>query len=28
VESRIRFQRGYWDHLTFIRQHGLPVPGK
>lgn len=26
VEGRIRFQRGYWDKLTFLRQHGLPVP--
>lgn len=23
----IRFQRGYWDKLSFLRQHGLPVPG-
>jgi limonene-1,2-epoxide hydrolase len=22
----IRFQRGYWDKLSFLRQHGLPVP--
>lgn len=22
----IRFQRGYWDRLSFLRQHGLPVP--
>ena len=26
VEGRIKFQRGYWDKLTFLRQHGLPVP--
>jgi len=26
VEGRIVFQRGYWDKLTFLRQHGLPVP--
>ncbi len=26
VEGRIRFQRGYWDRLSFLRQHGLPVP--
>lgn len=26
VEGRIAFQRGYWDRLTFLRQHGLPVP--
>ncbi|MBI1305743.1 MAG: steroid delta-isomerase [Bacteroidetes bacterium] len=22
----IVFQRGYWDQLTFLRQHGMPVP--
>ena len=22
----IVFQRGYWDKLTFLRAHGLPVP--
>jgi limonene-1,2-epoxide hydrolase len=27
VEGRIAFQRGYWDKLTFLRQHNLPVPG-
>ena len=26
VDGRIVFQRGYWDKLTFLRQHGLPVP--
>lgn len=26
--GRIKFQRGYWDRLTFLRQHGLPVPEK
>lgn len=25
-EDRIVLQRGYWDKLTFLRQHGLPVP--
>jgi limonene-1,2-epoxide hydrolase len=24
--GRIVFQRGYWDKLTFLRMHGLPVP--
>jgi len=24
--DRIVFQRGYWDKLTFLRQHGLPLP--
>ena len=26
-EGRIRFQRGYWDRLSFLRQHQLPIPG-
>ncbi|HEX9081007.1 MAG TPA: nuclear transport factor 2 family protein [Holophagaceae bacterium] len=26
VKGRIVFQRGYWDKLTFLRQHGLPLP--
>ncbi|HJW43764.1 MAG TPA: nuclear transport factor 2 family protein [Geothrix sp.] len=26
VAGRIVFQRGYWDKLTFLRQHGLPIP--
>ena len=26
VQGRIVFQRGYWDKLTFLRQHGLPLP--
>lgn len=26
VDGRIVTQRGYWDRLTFVRQHGLPVP--
>ena len=28
VEGRIVFQRGYWDKLSFLRQHGLPVPAE
>jgi limonene-1,2-epoxide hydrolase len=28
VEGRIVFQRGYWDKLSFLRQHGLPLPGQ
>lgn len=24
--SKIVFQRGYWDKLTFLRLHNLPVP--
>ena len=26
VDGKIRFQRGYWDKLSFLRQHGLPIP--
>ena len=26
VDSKIVFQRGYWDKLSFLRQHGLPIP--
>lgn len=26
VDNRIVFQRGYWDKLTFLRMHGLPIP--
>jgi ketosteroid isomerase-like protein len=25
-DGRIVFQRGYWDKLTFLRQHGLQLP--
>lgn len=28
VDSKIVFQRGYWDKLSFLRQHGLPIPQK
>ncbi len=27
VDGLIRFQRGYWDKLTFLRIQGLPIPG-
>ncbi|AKG21394.1 nuclear transport factor 2 family protein [Calothrix sp. 336/3] len=26
IEGKIVFQRGYWDELTFLRQHNLPIP--
>ena len=26
IDSIIVFQRGYWDKLTFLRQHNLPLP--
>ena len=25
TEGKIAFQRGYWDRLTLLRQHGLPI---
>ncbi len=25
-DGKIVFQRGYWDKLSFLRQHGLPLP--
>lgn len=25
VNGKILFQRGYWDKLSFLKQHGLPV---
>lgn len=28
VGGRIVFQRGYWDKLSFLRAHGLPLPDK
>ena len=26
VGGKIQFQRGYWDKLSFLRLHGLPLP--
>lgn len=26
VDGKIVFQRGYWDKLSFLRLHGLPLP--
>lgn len=26
LAGQIVFQRGYWDKLTFLRQHNLPLP--
>jgi limonene-1,2-epoxide hydrolase len=26
VGGKIVFQRGYWDKLSFLRCHGLPIP--
>jgi len=28
VNDRIVFQRGYWDKLSFLRSHGLPLPNE
>lgn len=24
-DGKIKFQRGYWDKLSFLRQHNLPI---
>jgi hypothetical protein len=26
IDGKIKFQRGYWDKLSFFRQHNLPIP--
>ncbi|HCW06709.1 MAG TPA: steroid delta-isomerase [Cytophagales bacterium] len=26
IGEKIKFQRGYWDKLTFLRQHRMPIP--
>jgi limonene-1,2-epoxide hydrolase len=26
VNEKIQFQRGYWDKLSFLRLHGIPLP--
>lgn len=26
--GKIKFQRGYWDKLSFLRMHHLPIPPK
>lgn len=28
LNGKIAFQRGYWDRLTFLRIHGLPLPSE
>lgn len=28
LNGHIVFQRGYWDKLTFLRQHKLPLPNQ
>lgn len=27
-QGKIVLQRGYWDKLSFLRMHGLPIPGR
>lgn len=26
IDGKIKFQRGYWDKLSFLRMHQLPIP--
>ena len=26
IDGKIKFQRGYWDKLSFLKQHNLPFP--
>ncbi len=26
VDEKIKFQRGYWDKLSFLKMHNLPIP--
>jgi len=26
TNGKIKFQRGYWDKLSFLRMHNLPIP--
>lgn len=28
IDGKIKFQRGYWDKLSFLRIHKLPLPTK
>ncbi len=28
ANNKIQFQRGYWDKLSFLRMHNLPIPNK
>ncbi len=28
IDGKIKLQRGYWDKLSFLRQHKLPLPTK
>lgn len=26
IDGKIKFQRGYWDKLSFLRKHNIPLP--
>lgn len=26
IDEKIKFQRGYWDKLSFLKLHNLPIP--
>lgn len=28
IQDKIKFQRGYWDKLSFLRMHNLPIPSQ
>jgi limonene-1,2-epoxide hydrolase len=28
IDGKIALQRGYWDKLSFLRAHGLPLPAR
>lgn len=28
ADDKIKFQRGYWDKLSFLRMHHLPIPNE
>lgn len=28
IDGKIKFQRGYWDKLSFLRLHNLPLPAE
>ena len=26
IDEKIKFQKGYWDKLSFLKLHNLPIP--
>lgn len=28
INGKIKLQRGYWDKLSFLKQHDLPIPNE